>query len=318
MTQLAPQHPPGRWGRRRDWLLGFAVLALLVTAVELSIGWSTLLAPWREVAPLHLAGVLTFTALSYVLRAGRLRTILQPFGIRHFPLLLRLTIFHNVANNLLPMRSGELVFPWLLQRYFGSNLLTAITTLIWLRLFDLHCLVLIALAIVNLREPTLVGGMSAAVWLASLGLIPQLQRLHTAHRLRGDGRLRRVLRQAVQTAPQHWWLIARLYGWTLFIWSFKFAAFVSLLHFFLPLAYWQLWFAVLGAELSSVLPVHGIAGSGSYELAMVAALTPLGIAPQLALAGAVNLHLFLLGSTVLLGALGLLIPVNNRTERHAN
>jgi len=66
------------------------------------------------------------------------------------------------------------------------------------------------------------------------------------------------------------------------------------------------------------LPVHGIAGSGSYELAMVAALTPLGIAPQLALAGAVNLHLFLLGSTVLLGALGLLIPVNNRTERHEN
>jgi glycosyltransferase 2 family protein len=64
----------------------------------------------------------------------------------------------------------------------------------------------------------------------------------------------------------------------------------------------------MGTELSSVLPFHGIAGSGSYELAAVAALVPLGVDPKLALAGAVNLHLFLLGSTLLLGALAFLLP----------
>ncbi len=301
-------------GRRRDWLLGVAVLALLMAVVEWSIGWTLLLQPWRALSPLVLAWLFGLTALSYALRAVRLRTILQPFGIRHFPLLLRLTIFHNVANNLLPMRSGELVFPWLLQRYFGSDLLTAVTTLIWLRLFDLHCLVLIALAIVNLREPTLLGGLSAAVWLGSLGFIPQLQRLRHAQWLIKTGRLRQLLRQAIHGAPLQWWLMAQLYWWTLLIWMFKFVAFVSVLHFFLPLDYWQLSLGVLGAELSSVLPVHGIAGSGSYELAMVAALTPVGVAPQLTLTGAVNLHLFLLGSTLLLGLLGLLLPSTNRSK----
>jgi uncharacterized membrane protein YbhN (UPF0104 family) len=40
----------------------------------------------------------------------------------------------------------------------------------------------------------------------------------------------------------------------------------------------------MGAELSSVLPFHGIAGSGSYELAMVAALVPLGVSAEAAFA----------------------------------
>jgi hypothetical protein len=34
----------------------------------------------------------------------------------------------------------------------------------------------------------------------------------------------------------------------------------------------------------------------------------LGVDPRLALAGAVNLHLFLLGSTLVLGGLALLLP----------
>jgi len=55
-----------------------------------------------------------------------------------------------------------------------------------------------------------------------------------------------------------------------------------------------------------VLPVHGLAGAGTYEAGVVAALLPFGVAPAAALAGAVNLHLFLLGAALLGGALALL------------
>jgi hypothetical protein len=48
----------------------------------------------------------------------------------------------------------------------------------------------------------------------------------------------------------------------------------------------------------------------------VAALVPLGVNAKLALAGAVNLHLFLLGTTVLLGALGFLLPKPRPDGRH--
>jgi predicted phage tail protein len=37
-------------------------------------------------------------------------------------------------------------------------------------------------------------------------------------------------------------------------------------------------------------------------------LAPLGVDPKAALAGAVNLHLFLLGTTLVLGGLAFLLP----------
>ena len=108
--------------------------------------------------------------------------------------------------------------------------------------------------------------------------------------------------------------MARVYLWTALTWTLKFAAFASVLKHFVPVAFWRVLAGVMGAELSSVLPFHGIAGSGSYELAAVAALVPLGVDARLALAGAVNLHLFLLGTTLLLGLLAFLLPVTVRQD----
>jgi uncharacterized membrane protein YbhN (UPF0104 family) len=63
-----------------------------------------------------------------------------------------------------------------------------------------------------------------------------------------------------------------------------------------------------------VLPFHGIAGSGTYEVAVVGALLPFGVDATAAFAGAVNLHLFVLGMTLILGALALLLPVRRGGE----
>ncbi|MGB2680474.1 MAG: UPF0104 family protein, partial [Candidatus Competibacter sp.] len=60
-------------------------------------------------------------------------------------------------------------------------------------------------------------------------------------------------------------------------------------------------------DLTSVLPVHGIAGAGTYEAGVVAALIPFGIEAKVALAAAVNLHLFVLGLSAAGGALALLL-----------
>ncbi len=60
-----------RLGRPRDWALGAALLAALVLAVHLTVGWGPLLAPWRTLAPATLAGLFGLTALNYALRAVR-------------------------------------------------------------------------------------------------------------------------------------------------------------------------------------------------------------------------------------------------------
>lgn len=303
-----------RLGQARDWVLGAALLVALVLTVGLTLGWGPLLAPWLTLDPRVLVGLVLLSALSYALRAVRVYDWFRPRLDGHFPALLRLTILHNTANNLLPMRAGELVFPWLMGRYFGHGFLASSATLLWIRLLDLHFLVLIALGIAWLRQPAWVWPVLALVWVAGLGLLGLVGRRAggVSCEPADAGAWRRALGKALGllagAAPGSNLLVVRIYLWTALIWATKFVAFATLLRHFLPVDLWQALAGVMGAELSSVLPFHGIAGSGSYELAAVAALVPAGVAPEAALAGAVNLHLFLLGVTLLLGPLALLLP----------
>ena len=299
-----------RLGQARDWVLGGVLLAGLVLAVGLTVGWGPLLAPWLTLDLRVLVGLVLLSALSYALRAVRVYDWFRPRLDGHFPALLRLTILHNTANNLLPMRAGELVFPWLMRRYFGHGFLASGAALLWIRLLDLHFLALIALGIAWLRQPAWVWPVLALAWLAGLGLLGVVGRRAggAGFEPADGGAWRQALGLLAGAAPGSNLLVARIYLWTALIWGAKFFAFATLLRHFLPVDLWQALAGVMGAELSSVLPFHGIAGSGSYELAAVAALVPAGVAPEAALAGAVNLHLFLLGVTLLLGPLALLLP----------
>jgi hypothetical protein len=123
-----------------------------------------------------------------------------------------------------------------------------------------------------------------------------------------------VLLFLLDAAPGETRLLYRLYLWTALCWGTKLLAFALVLGHFIDAALWQRLAGVLGAELSSVLPLHGVAGAGSYELTGMAAMVPLGVGVEAALAGAVNLHLFVLGSTLALGGLALLLPVGPRAD----
>ncbi len=64
--------------------------------------------------------------------------------------------------------------------------------------------------------------------------------------------------------------------------------------------------------MSSVLPFHGIAGAGTYEAGVLAGLVPLGVEMEVALRAAVNLHLFVLGSSILAAPWPLCSPLRGR------
>jgi len=297
---------PLRLGRPRDWLIGTVLLIGLVIAVDRTVGWGDLLAPWRTMSPALLGLLLALSALSWLLRAVRAYDFFQERVRGRFLTVVRLSLLHNVANNLLPMRSGELVFPWLMRRYFGHGFLSAGASLVWIRLLDLHFLVLIGLLILWLRAPSPWWAILALVWLAAIVLLPRLRGQVPSGR---TGLLWRLLRFAADAAPTGPALIARLYLWTATSWMTKLFAYAMVMHHFVPIDFWRVLAGVVGAELSSVLPFHGVAGSGSYELAGVAVLVPLGVGLDQALAGAVNVHLFLLGVTLLMGAIAFLLPI---------
>ena len=255
--------------------------------------------PGRAAAP-----PIALTALSYCLRGIRIHDYFRPRLRGRFLAVLRLSVLHTTANNLLPMRAGELVFPWLMGRYFGHGFLTATASLVWIRLLDLHFLGLMGILILWLRHPTWLWSLAALPWLLLLPIRGRLGR----HRPSGQGRLGRALRLMIDAAPASAPKTLRIYLWTALIWISKLLAFALVLRHFLEAEPWEILLGVVGAELSSVLPFHGIASSGSYELAVMTALLPLGIDAAAALTGAINLHLFLLGVTLLLGALAFLLP----------
>lgn len=296
-----------RLGRPRDWLIGATLLVGLFIAVDQGVGWTELLLPWRTLSPWLLIVAVLLTALSYLLRAVRAYDFFGDLTRGRFTTMLRLSVLHNTANNLLPMRTGEMLFPWLMRRYFGHGFLASGASLLWIRLLDMHVLGLAGVVVLWLRDPAWIWSIAALAW---LGLLPATARLieYTLARPGGSGRLWRIARFVAAAGPARPRMIARLYLWTALCWLFKLVAFAVVLRHFVAVAFWQVLAGVLGAELSSVLPFHGIAGAGSYELATVAAMVPFGVGATEALAGAVNLHLFLLGTTLLLGLSALMIP----------
>ncbi len=297
-----------RLGRLRDWLIGATLLVGLLIAVQHRVGWDALLAPWLRLSPWLLAGAFSLTAASYALRALRVYDYFGPLVAGRFATVLRLSMLHTTANNLLPMRLGELLFPWLMRRYFGHGFLAAGASLLWIRVMDLHCLALGGLTVLWLRAPAWWWPLAGLLWIALVPLGMVVRSGGWVERL-PQGRLRRVLLFVLEAAPRDLPLLARLYLWTLLTWMTKLTAFALVLGHFIDVKLWQRLAGVIGAELSSMLPVHGIAGAGSYELTGMAAMVPLGVGVAQALAGSVSLHLFLLGTTLVLGLLALLLPV---------
>ncbi|MBA1333058.1 hypothetical protein QQ73_19015 [Candidatus Endoriftia persephone str. Guaymas] len=56
-----------------------------------------------------------------------------------------------------------------------------------------------------------------------------------------------------------------------------------------------------------MLPMQGFAAAGTFEAGVMAVLVPTGTGAEQALSAAINLHLFLLGLSLLSGALALLL-----------
>jgi uncharacterized membrane protein YbhN (UPF0104 family) len=95
---------------------------------------------------------------------------------------------------------------------------------------------------------------------------------------------------------------------TMINWALKIAVFALIIDTFSASGYVASLAGAVGGELSAVLPIQGFARIGTYEAGVVAAMRPFGIGPAEALTGAVNLHLLVLGVSIVCALLSLLIP----------
>ena len=241
-------------------------------------------------------------AVSWLLRG--LRTWLL-FG--QLPLMeaLGMSFVHNTANNLAPMRLGELALP-MLARWLGNiEFSVGLTSLLWIRLLDLISLIGISVCIVFL--PT-VGTIMLALLAALVFLTPLLIAIiipKTQHI-----RLPQILEQAraqLIYEAQNGKRLHRMWRLTILAWLSKIMGMGVLLATLSGIPMTDVITTILGAELSSILPIHGLAGAGSYEAGGIIGSTLMGLSPVLALEMTIQLHIYVLSLTAVFGILGVLL-----------
>ena len=245
-------------------------------------------------------------------------------NIQHaFSLCFKVTLQHNLLNNLLPMRAGEISFPVLMMRHFAIPMVRSVPALFWFRLLDLHTLGACAFfAAIGLRAApaSLEGEILWLILLLIWMLLPlllfwgQARWQITLQKKNSTGRFHELLQKILGSLPQTPSDFWRAWAWTVITWIVKLGIFAWVLMLFVNIAPTAALMGAIAGDLTSVLPVHGVAGMGTYEAGVVAGLLPYDVTPQNAFPAAVNLHLFLLASTLIGGGISLFIGNKNARE----
>lgn len=308
-TQTSPQQSTlGKKGLLK-YVFGALILLAFTVFVEYFIGWVKLLTPWKDLDTLPLVIAVALVFVTYGLRALRIYDFFRAEMKGYYTLCLRLSLQHNMLNNLLPMRTGELSFPVLMSRYFSIPAGRSIPALLWFRLLDLHTLVVLAVLVAgkDFLPPWAVAVSTALLlplpWLAFRLYRPWLQAIGSH-----QGKLWSILQMVLESLPQDNTKFWRSWMWTVLNWVLKLTVFAWVLMLFSDTSFVAAWLGATAGDLTSVLPIHGIAGAGTFEAGVVAGLVPFGITATNALTAAVNLHLFLLGCTVVSGILSRALP----------
>jgi len=326
------------------WVAGVGFLLALAVLVHFSLGWKNLLSPWGNIRPGALAGAFGLVLTSYAVRTIRLQHYFAPATRGQFLRTFRIQLIHNLFNNFLPMRTGEASFPILMRQNYRVPLTRSIPGLVYLRLMDFHFLLLIGLFVLALgenREAWLLVLLFAPLPL--LAFVAQTRFRDLLDRKSGERggsfgesgsgpsgleaptrtrsrfaatreKARLLLRASLEGLPVTSSLFWLIWLWTGVNWTVKLAVFGWILTAFSPMPFSHALLGSITGELSSVLPIHGVAGAGTYEAGIMLGLLPRELDVQAALAGAVNLHLFVLGASVLSGGLALLIPVRGPSD----
>ncbi|MGQ3057621.1 MAG: lysylphosphatidylglycerol synthase domain-containing protein [Nevskia sp.] len=291
--------------------MNLGVVAAFGYAVEHFWGWGRLLAPWAQIAPSTLALAIAGMLASYALRGSRIYLAEPQIPRGAWFTCLRLILVNNALNLLLPARAGEVSFPVLMRRWFGIDLAQAAGTLFWLRLLDLHVLATVAAACAASGLLSQISGLSALAWLGAAAaafsplllftLRAPLQRRFAAR----SGTLAGLIAKALAGLPTRPATLALDLLLTWAAWGVKLAALGIVLGLLAQVSPLAGTLGAIGGDLSTVLPLHAPGGFGTYEAGAMALLLPASGQTDLGplLAAAVNLHLLVLTTALIAGAL---------------
>lgn len=291
------------------WLIGIVIFVGFIFWIEYQFSWKELLKPWRTFPSQTILTAIFLLFLSYALRTIRIFDYFYQEMKNQFHACLRLVLIHNFFNNLLPLRSGEIAFPVLMKRDFDVPATQSVTALLWLRFLDFHLLMIIGSIVLWVEFFMPLWGIPLLIILITIPLwFLILEKRMRQWICKREGRLFGLLQKLINGLPPTHAIFWRAWMWTILNWMVKLFVFAWILKSFVDISYTTALISSITGELSSVLPVHGLAGMGTYETGVLAGLIPMGTDLESALRGAVNLHLFVFSTSVLSAGLAVFIP----------
>ncbi len=307
------------------YLISIAVFVGFIAIVEHYFDWRDILSPWHKLSLANLLLTTLFIFYSYWARSMRIYDYFNSDMQGAYKSCLKLVLHHNMLNNLLPMRTGEISFPVLMLRYFNISTSKSIPALLYFRILDLHTLLSIALLVtvgylynIYIAIGVFFIWMGVPVVLFKTNIFI-LNKLTT----RTNTRINTILVKCLSSLPQQLRAFIRSWIWTWINWIVKIGVSSWIILLFLDTSFN---IAIMGAimgDLTSVLPIYGIAGFGTYEAGILAGLHLFEnsnniINNETALQAAVYLHLIILGAAIAGGAIATLIPVENKQQDDKN
>lgn len=139
-------------------ILSFAVSAALLVYLFSKVEWSALL---RELGKVNLFYLLPLCVVMYLalwVRAIRWELLLHGEGQFSKIKLYHATVLGLLASNVLPLRAGEVLRPWLLSRFQPVKFSSALASIVTERMFDVFVLLAflgLSLASVDNVDPTI-------------------------------------------------------------------------------------------------------------------------------------------------------------------
>ncbi|HBC48725.1 MAG TPA: hypothetical protein DCZ18_03640, partial [Gammaproteobacteria bacterium] len=180
-----------------------------------------------------------------------------------------------------------------------------LTSLLWIRLLDFISLIGISLCIILLpvAGTVMLALLAALIFLTPLILgfiVPRTQHIQLPEIL---AKARAQLIYEAQNGKR----LHRMWRLTILAWLSKIMGMGVLLATLSGIPMTEVITTILGAELSSILPIHGFAGAGSYEAGGILGSAFMGLSPVVALEMTIQLHIYVLSLTAVFGILGALL-----------
>jgi uncharacterized protein (TIRG00374 family) len=261
-------------------------------------------------------------------------------GLRFADMFL-VSLIRNAFNMVLPARTGELSYIYVLKRKFKIPVEIGTSTLMIGLIFDIiivFSLIIISIFIVGINRYSIsstaiivIAVALLAISLLILFFLPNLINLFIRLlnlikskfvKLAKNKVFSFILDKLVETNKniriiQSRKIYRKVYLLSIATRVLKFTSYYFLIHAalkplgynFSDLSYWVIFLATVTAEISAVLPTHAVAGFGTYEGAFALAFMLLGFSKDISIIAGFNYHIINLLFTISWGLIAVIIII---------